>query len=112
MEIETMMRYKLPVIIVIVNNNGIYSGFSQEVMDDIQAGGDIAQWYVSLNRTTLCGMPPPPPSLNCTTLCGVAPRSPTRSDRRHCKGRETSVDGGSSSSPCQAVDVDRLIMFS
>lgn len=59
MEIETMMRYKLPVIIVIVNNNGIYSGFSQEVMDDIQAGGDIAQWYVSLNRTTLCGMPPP-----------------------------------------------------
>lgn len=44
MEIETMMRYKLPVIIVIVNNNGIYSGFDKEVLEDIQSGGDIAQW--------------------------------------------------------------------
>ncbi|XP_075980200.1 2-hydroxyacyl-CoA lyase isoform X2 [Anticarsia gemmatalis] len=43
MEIETMFRYKLPVIIIIVNNNGIYSGFSKEVMEDIQSGGDIAQ---------------------------------------------------------------------
>lgn len=43
MEIETMFRYKLPVIIVIVNNNGIYSGFNREVMQDIQSGGDIAQ---------------------------------------------------------------------
>nr|XP_049705424.1 2-hydroxyacyl-CoA lyase 1 isoform X1 [Helicoverpa armigera] len=43
MEIETMFRYKLPVIIVIVNNNGIYSGFPKDVMADIQSGGDIAQ---------------------------------------------------------------------
>ncbi|XP_073961711.1 2-hydroxyacyl-CoA lyase isoform X2 [Choristoneura fumiferana] len=43
MEIETMFRYKLPVIIVIVNNNGIYSGFDKEVMDDIQADGDVTQ---------------------------------------------------------------------
>uniref|UniRef100_A0A2A4JNL1 2-hydroxyacyl-CoA lyase n=2 Tax=Heliothis virescens TaxID=7102 RepID=A0A2A4JNL1_HELVI len=43
MEIETMFRYKLPVIIVIVNNNGIYSGFPKDVMQDIQSGGDIAQ---------------------------------------------------------------------
>ncbi|XP_063365572.1 2-hydroxyacyl-CoA lyase 1 [Cydia amplana] len=43
MEIETMFRYKLPVIIIIVNNNGIYSGFDKEVMADIQSGGDPAQ---------------------------------------------------------------------
>ncbi|XP_046969240.1 2-hydroxyacyl-CoA lyase 1 isoform X1 [Vanessa cardui] len=43
MEIETMFRYKLPVIIVIVNNNGIYSGFDKEMMQDIQSSGDIAQ---------------------------------------------------------------------
>lgn len=43
MEIETMFRYKLPVIIIIVNNNGIYSGFDKETMKDIQSGGDVAQ---------------------------------------------------------------------
>ncbi|CAB3234047.1 unnamed protein product [Arctia plantaginis] len=43
MEIETMFRYKLPVIIVIVNNNGIYSGFNKEVMQDLQSGGDVTQ---------------------------------------------------------------------
>ncbi|XP_022122283.2 2-hydroxyacyl-CoA lyase 1 isoform X1 [Pieris rapae] len=43
MEIETMFRYKLPVIIVIVNNNGIYSGFDKEMMQDIQGSGDVAQ---------------------------------------------------------------------
>ncbi|XP_072944586.1 2-hydroxyacyl-CoA lyase 1 isoform X2 [Epargyreus clarus] len=43
MEIETMFRYKLPVIIVIVNNNGIYNGFDKQMMQDIQSGGDIAQ---------------------------------------------------------------------
>ncbi|NP_001040193.1 2-hydroxyphytanoyl-CoA lyase [Bombyx mori] len=43
MEIETMFRYKLPVIIIIVNNNGIYNGFDKEVMADIQSGGDVTQ---------------------------------------------------------------------
>ncbi|XP_030040420.2 2-hydroxyacyl-CoA lyase 1 isoform X1 [Manduca sexta] len=43
MEIETMFRYKLPVIIVIVNNNGIYNGFNKEMMADIQSSGDVAQ---------------------------------------------------------------------
>ncbi|XP_045500216.1 2-hydroxyacyl-CoA lyase 1 isoform X1 [Colias croceus] len=43
MEIETMFRYKLPVIIIIVNNNGIYSGFDKETMKDFQSAGDIAQ---------------------------------------------------------------------
>ncbi|CAH0755774.1 unnamed protein product [Diatraea saccharalis] len=43
MEIETMFRYKLPVIIIIVNNNGIYSGFDKETMDDLQSSGDPTQ---------------------------------------------------------------------
>ncbi|CAH2092897.1 unnamed protein product [Euphydryas editha] len=43
MEIETMFRYKLPVIIIIVNNNGIYNGFDKETMKDIQSSGDVAQ---------------------------------------------------------------------
>ncbi|CAH0725776.1 unnamed protein product, partial [Brenthis ino] len=43
MEVETMFRYKLPVIIVIVNNNGIYSGFDEQTMKDIQSNGDITQ---------------------------------------------------------------------
>ncbi|XP_068617555.1 2-hydroxyacyl-CoA lyase 1 isoform X2 [Battus philenor] len=43
MEIETMVRYKLPVIIIIVNNNGIYSGFDKDTLKEIQSYGDIAQ---------------------------------------------------------------------
>ncbi|XP_013199370.2 2-hydroxyacyl-CoA lyase 1 [Amyelois transitella] len=52
MEIETMFRYKLPVVIVIVNNNGIYSGFDKDTMRDIQAAGDPTQCT-------------PPTSLSC-----------------------------------------------
>ncbi|XP_046397602.1 2-hydroxyacyl-CoA lyase 1 [Ischnura elegans] len=40
MEIETMFRYKLPVIIIIVNNNGIYSGFTKEDWPSVQASQD------------------------------------------------------------------------
>lgn len=40
MEIETMIRYQLPIIIVIVNNSGIYSGFSTDDYKSIQAMGD------------------------------------------------------------------------
>lgn len=36
MEVETMFRYNLPVVIIIVNNNGIYSGFDSDVWSDIQ----------------------------------------------------------------------------
>lgn len=43
MEIETMVRYKLPVTIVIVNNNGIYGGFDQETFDAIRSAGDLSQ---------------------------------------------------------------------
>ncbi|XP_049875785.1 2-hydroxyacyl-CoA lyase 1 isoform X2 [Pectinophora gossypiella] len=42
MEIETMFRYQLPVVIIIVNNNGIYGGFDPQTMKDIQEGGDVA----------------------------------------------------------------------
>lgn len=40
MEIETMVRYKLPVVIVIVNNSGIYGGLTHEDFKEIQTMGD------------------------------------------------------------------------
>ncbi|CRL01968.1 CLUMA_CG015244, isoform A [Clunio marinus] len=40
MEIETMIRYQLPIIIVIVNNGGIYSGFTKDDFESIQSAGD------------------------------------------------------------------------
>lgn len=43
MELETMVRYKLPITIVIVNNNGIYGGFDQETFDAIRNAGDLSQ---------------------------------------------------------------------
>lgn len=43
MEIETLSRYKLPVIIVVVNNSGIYTGMEPEVLKDIQESGDITK---------------------------------------------------------------------
>lgn len=43
MEVETMVRYKLPIIIVIVNNSGIYSGLDKDVFHDIQSGGDLTK---------------------------------------------------------------------
>ena len=35
MEMETIVRYKLPIILVIVNNNGIYGGLDSELFEDI-----------------------------------------------------------------------------
>merc|ERR1719232_1087973 len=40
MEIETIARYKLPIVLVIINNNGIYSGFEPEVYSDIIEDGE------------------------------------------------------------------------
>ncbi|KAG5680975.1 hypothetical protein PVAND_010449 [Polypedilum vanderplanki] len=40
MEIETLVRYSLPVVIVIVNNSGIYSGFTVEDFKSLQNMGD------------------------------------------------------------------------
>lgn len=45
MEIETMVRYNLPIVIVIVNNSGIYGGFEQEAFDAIRADSDVTQRY-------------------------------------------------------------------
>ncbi|XP_041982127.1 2-hydroxyacyl-CoA lyase 1 isoform X2 [Aricia agestis] len=42
MEIETMFRYNLPVIIIIVNNNGIYNGLDAETMASLREAGDPA----------------------------------------------------------------------
>lgn len=43
MEVETMFRYKLGIVIIVVNNNGIYSGFSEEVWKDITMEGPITK---------------------------------------------------------------------
>lgn len=43
MEIETMVRYKLPIVIIIVNNGGIYSGFDQSTYDAIRDSGDLTK---------------------------------------------------------------------
>lgn len=43
MEIETMMRYQLPIVIVVVNNGGIYSGFDKQDYQDIRSGGDLTK---------------------------------------------------------------------
>ena len=38
-----MNRYKLPIIIIIVNNNGIYSGFDEETFKSIQKEGNVTK---------------------------------------------------------------------
>jgi len=43
MEIETMIRYNLPILIIIVNNGGIYGGFDQGTFDSLRSDGDLAQ---------------------------------------------------------------------
>ncbi|KAH0552247.1 2-hydroxyacyl-CoA lyase 1 isoform X1 [Cotesia glomerata] len=40
MEIETMFRYKLPVIIIVINNNGIYGGLEKEAFKQVQGLGE------------------------------------------------------------------------
>lgn len=46
MEVETMYRYKLPIVIIIVNNGGIYGGFDAETYQEIRSNGDLSQMYV------------------------------------------------------------------
>lgn len=40
MEVETMCRYNLPVVIIVVNNNGIYSGVDPEMWKEMAKAGD------------------------------------------------------------------------
>uniref|UniRef100_A0A8C7ZY53 2-hydroxyacyl-CoA lyase n=1 Tax=Oryzias sinensis TaxID=183150 RepID=A0A8C7ZY53_9TELE len=41
MEVETMCRYNLPVVIIVVNNNGIYSGLDPEAWKEMAKMGDL-----------------------------------------------------------------------
>ncbi|KAF4088257.1 hypothetical protein AMELA_G00080940 [Ameiurus melas] len=41
MEVETMCRYKLQVIIIVINNNGIYSGVNAETWKEMEKMGDM-----------------------------------------------------------------------
>ncbi|MEQ2247580.1 2-hydroxyacyl-CoA lyase 1, partial [Ilyodon furcidens] len=41
MEVETMCRYNLPVIIIVVNNNGIYSGVDPDTWKEMAKMGDL-----------------------------------------------------------------------
>ncbi|KAG2465311.1 HACL1 lyase, partial [Polypterus senegalus] len=41
MEVETICRYKLPIIIIIVNNNGIYSGLDEDSWKEMEKIGDL-----------------------------------------------------------------------
>ncbi|KAM4689715.1 2-hydroxyacyl-CoA lyase 1 [Discoglossus pictus] len=40
MEVETMCRYNLPIIIIVVNNNGIYNGFDEDTWKTMLEAGD------------------------------------------------------------------------
>ncbi|XP_041964329.1 2-hydroxyacyl-CoA lyase 1 [Alosa sapidissima] len=42
MEVETMCRYKLPVVIIVINNNGIYSGVDADTWAQLEKMGDLA----------------------------------------------------------------------
>uniref|UniRef100_A0ABD2W4G5 2-hydroxyacyl-CoA lyase n=1 Tax=Trichogramma kaykai TaxID=54128 RepID=A0ABD2W4G5_9HYME len=42
MELETMFRYNLPIILIVVNNNGIYGGFDIETYNTIRSVGDAS----------------------------------------------------------------------
>ncbi|XP_047479353.1 2-hydroxyacyl-CoA lyase 1-like [Penaeus chinensis] len=41
MELETIYRYNLPIVVIIVNNNGIYGGLDKELFQDIRDGMDV-----------------------------------------------------------------------
>uniref|UniRef100_A0A3Q3VKJ0 2-hydroxyacyl-CoA lyase n=1 Tax=Mola mola TaxID=94237 RepID=A0A3Q3VKJ0_MOLML len=41
MEVETMCRYNLPVVIIVVNNNGIYSGVDPDTWKQMAEMGDL-----------------------------------------------------------------------
>lgn len=48
MEVETMYRYKLPIIIIIINNGGIYGGLDEDTYEGVRSDGDLTQTYVQI----------------------------------------------------------------
>lgn len=46
MELETMFRYKLPIVIIIVNNGGIYAGLDENTYNEIRSEGDPTKKFV------------------------------------------------------------------
>ncbi|XP_075068401.1 2-hydroxyacyl-CoA lyase 1 [Mixophyes fleayi] len=42
MEVETICRYNLPIIIIVVNNNGIYNGLDEDSWNEMLKSGDPA----------------------------------------------------------------------
>jgi len=51
LEMETVNRYKLPIIVIIFNNNGIYSGMDRESFESI--GDDDSHLALNIPATTL-----------------------------------------------------------
>ena len=51
MELETIYRYKLPILIIVMNNNGIYFGLNDEQYTAIQSLDNVAAKYVFLKKT-------------------------------------------------------------
>lgn len=43
MELETMERYKLPIIIVVVNNSGIYAGMTSDDFKDLRESVEVEE---------------------------------------------------------------------
>lgn len=46
MEIETVIRYRLPIVFIVVNNCGIYSGGPKVFWDDLKTADEVATGYV------------------------------------------------------------------
>ncbi|XP_072364879.1 2-hydroxyacyl-CoA lyase 1 [Scyliorhinus torazame] len=42
MEVETMCRYSLPIVVIVVNNNGIYSGLDEDTWKEMSKLGETA----------------------------------------------------------------------
>ncbi|XP_072431796.1 2-hydroxyacyl-CoA lyase 1 isoform X2 [Chiloscyllium punctatum] len=42
MEVETICRYRLPIVVIVVNNNGIYSGVDEGTWKELAEVGDVA----------------------------------------------------------------------
>ncbi|XP_022170101.1 2-hydroxyacyl-CoA lyase 1 [Myzus persicae] len=43
MEVETMVRYKLPIVIIVVNNNGIYGGVDESTWSLVQDSDNLTE---------------------------------------------------------------------